>query len=234
MREPQMMRVAGLASADQTGLLGDIAHVIAIANTPRFGVHQDGFVNRLGRGLSIPPTPVLGAGGLDILFWSGDLSFGAMNGKAQKLGPKRLLDMLGIGRSELVLFSHPPVRPLGGLILAANLVQFSEHHIAQPGGCHRVKENGSNHTCFAAINDRWFRPHNRGSRSKLRNLAVDPTVEAGFSLAVPGGRLRWSDEVWRIEIILAGNTDKREQGVAAGIGQRGTHAVWGRSLGNGT
>jgi hypothetical protein len=134
-----MMRIAWLSSADQAALLGDIAHVIAITNTPRLRMHPNSFVNRLGCGLSIPPTPVLGAGGLDILFWSGDLSFGAMNGKAQKLGPKRLLDMLGIGRIELVLFSHPPVRPFGGVVLAANLVQFSKHHIAQPGGCHRIK-----------------------------------------------------------------------------------------------
>ena len=29
----------------------------------------------------------------------------------------------------------------------------------------------------------------------------------------------------RIEIVLAGNADKREQGVAAGIGERGAHAL---------
>ena len=118
--EPQMMRVARLSPADQTGLLGDKAHVIAIANAPRFGVHEHSFVNRLGCGFSIPSTPVLGAGRLE--FWLGDLAFGAMNGKAEKLGAKRLLDMLGIGRVERVLFSHPLVRPLGGIVLAANLV----------------------------------------------------------------------------------------------------------------
>jgi hypothetical protein len=64
---------------------------------------------------------------------------GATNGKAHKLGPKRLLDMLCIGRIELGHFLHPPVRPLSGIVLAANLVQFTEHHIAQPGGCYCVK-----------------------------------------------------------------------------------------------
>ena len=117
-----MMRVARLTPADQTGLLGNKAYVIAIAHAPRFGVHQRCLINRLCGGSSFPAG--LGTGGSGIWFWLGDFSFGAMNSKTEKLGPKRLLDMLGIGRIERVLFSHPSVRPLGGLVLAANLVEF--------------------------------------------------------------------------------------------------------------
>jgi hypothetical protein len=36
-----------------------------------------------------------------------------MDGKAQKLGTKRLLDMLGVCRIELVLLRKPPLRPFG-------------------------------------------------------------------------------------------------------------------------
>jgi hypothetical protein len=38
LREPQMMRVARPTSADQAALLGNIAHVIAVADTSRLGV----------------------------------------------------------------------------------------------------------------------------------------------------------------------------------------------------
>ena len=56
-----------------------------------------------------------------------------MDGKAQQLGPERLLDVLGIVRIELVLFFQPLMRPFGSRVLAADLVQFGEHDIAETG-----------------------------------------------------------------------------------------------------
>jgi hypothetical protein len=57
-----------------------------------------------------------------------------MDGKAQELCTKRLLDMLGTGRIELlVLFGKPPVRPFGVLVLAADVIQLAEHLVAQVG-----------------------------------------------------------------------------------------------------
>ena len=58
-------------------------------------------------------------------------ALGLMDSKAQKLGTKRFLDVLGICRLELVFFLHSPMRPFGGLIFAANLVQFTKHEVAQ-------------------------------------------------------------------------------------------------------
>ena len=46
LRKAQMMGVARLASADQAGLLSDKVHMLAIANAPRFGMRQHGFVDR--------------------------------------------------------------------------------------------------------------------------------------------------------------------------------------------
>jgi hypothetical protein len=40
-----MMSVAGLTSAEQTSLPGDKAHMLTIANAPRFWTHQNGFIN---------------------------------------------------------------------------------------------------------------------------------------------------------------------------------------------
>jgi hypothetical protein len=56
-----------------------------------------------------------------------------MDGKAEQLGAERLLDMFGIGRIELVLFFEPPMRLFGGRVLAADLVQFGEHDVAETG-----------------------------------------------------------------------------------------------------
>ena len=128
-----MVGICRASATDETRLLGDKFDVIAISNTPRLRVHEDCLVNRLPRRPSFPAAGVLGTGWMCILLELRDPSFGAVNGKARKLGPKRLLNMLGVGRIELVLFLHPPVRPLGGIVLAANLVQFTEHHIAQLG-----------------------------------------------------------------------------------------------------
>jgi hypothetical protein len=38
------------------------------------------------------------------------------------------------------------------------------------------------------------------------------------------------NEIGRIEVILTGNVNKREQRIPPGIGQRGTHAMRGRGL----
>jgi hypothetical protein len=41
-----MMRIARLAPANKAGLPGNKSHMIAIANAPRLGVHQHGFIYR--------------------------------------------------------------------------------------------------------------------------------------------------------------------------------------------
>jgi hypothetical protein len=46
LRKTQMMGIARLAATDQAGLLGDKVHMFAIANAPRFGMRQHGFVDR--------------------------------------------------------------------------------------------------------------------------------------------------------------------------------------------
>ena len=122
LRKSEMVGICRTSATDETRLHGDKFEVIAISNTPRLRVHEDCLVNRLSGGSSFAAAGGLGMGRLSIWFWLGDFSFGAMNGKAEKLGAKRLLDVLGIGRIERILSSHPPVRPSGGIVLAANLV----------------------------------------------------------------------------------------------------------------
>jgi len=84
-------------------LLGDKPDVIVIANAPRLGVCQDGFVDRGWR---------RGWPSFFAFAVSGSVHpLGPMDAKVQNLGGKRFLDMLGISVVELVLFRRPPVRP---------------------------------------------------------------------------------------------------------------------------
>ena len=46
LRKAQMVRIAGLTAADQTGLLGNKAHMVAIANSSRLWVRQHRLIDR--------------------------------------------------------------------------------------------------------------------------------------------------------------------------------------------
>src|SRR5436190_14011655 len=48
------------------------------------------------------------------------------------------------------------------------------------------------------------------------------------------GASGWGTQIGGINVVLTGNSDQREQGVAARVGQGRTHALGIGSLGNGT
>ncbi len=62
---------------------------------------------------------------------------------------------------------------------------------------------------------------------------ASPLLRPGLRLCAGCG-LRRADQIRRIEIILAGDADQREQGIAPGIGQCRAHAVRPFGLGNRT
>src|SRR6516164_3182291 len=126
LRKAQMMGIAWLPRADQTGLLSDKPHVLTVANTPGFGMGQHGFVDRRRwpGGPCLPLTSVRRVGVLRLA---------VVNGKAQQLGAKRLLDVFGVGCIEFVFLFEPPMRPFGGRVLAVDVVQFGNHDIAETG-----------------------------------------------------------------------------------------------------
>jgi hypothetical protein len=65
-----------------------------------------------------------------------------MDGKAEKLGRKRLLDVSGVIGIQLVLFGKPPMRPFGSLLLTADRIQFAKQNIAEASRRGGVKANG--------------------------------------------------------------------------------------------
>src|ERR1700720_1192311 len=108
-------------------------------------------------------------------------ALGLMDSKAQQLGAKRFLDMLGICLVELVLFLHPPMRPFGGLIFAADLVQFTKHYVAQMRRGRDVKAIGRKDPRFgiAVTVDRgFFWPRKWCPRGQGGGLAVHRAIDA--------------------------------------------------------
>src|SRR5260370_28815121 len=116
-----MVGITGPASAHQTRLLGHKSHMVAIAYAPWLGMRQDGLLDRWRLLLSFPAGPLCAAGGLCIAFRRRPC-FRLVDGKAQQLGPKRLLNVLGVCFLVFVLLRQPPVGPFGRLILAAGLI----------------------------------------------------------------------------------------------------------------
>ena len=102
-----------------------------------------------------------------------------MDGKAPQLGPKRLLNMLGIGGIEFVLFRKPAMRPLSGLILTADRVQFAEHDVAEVGRCCNVETDGIKKLplgTVAVVDHKFLSPHEWRSGSEFGRLAVQPAI----------------------------------------------------------
>ena len=91
-------------------------------------------------------------------------------------------------------------------------------------------------------------PRQRRAGGEIRRASIEPAAAMTIAgtPAVTGGMTggtlcagraisRWSgtDQIRRIEIILAGNADEGEQRIAPGISQRRSHAMRGGGLGDG-
>ena len=134
-------------------------------------------------------------------------------------GSESSLDRLGICRCELVFEREGPLCPGGERLRINELLQLGDQPVSQVFG--RVRRQA-----------RWLGPfRTRSSIGRLRRLSgfeLDcGLVEFAGILFGPWEvllgfrRQSRSGQVGRIDIILAGNPDQGEQGIAAGIGQRG-------------
>ena len=115
------------------------------------------------------------------------------------------------------------MRPEGGVITDAISFEFPNESIAQCGRRRRAQD--------------W--PWDRFGASPARTVWRCPpfswTFIAGdcrfFAPCGPGQVL--GGEVGSVEVVLAGDPDQREQGIAPGVGQRRAHPVRGGCLGDG-
>lgn len=98
----QVMGVAGFTTADQTSLLCHKAHMVAIADTPRLGMRENRFVDRLATGFSFWFRRVGFRNRLDRLdcrhgfrtMLRGGQPLCVMDGEGLKLGTEGLFDLL--------------------------------------------------------------------------------------------------------------------------------------------
>ena len=135
----QVMGVAGLPTADQTGLLRHKAHMVVIADAPRLWMGENRFVDGLATLLPFWLRRTRLRNGSDRFGWRRGFRTtlrpwqpsGVMDGEGLKLGAEGLLDMFGVDAIELVLVGQSAMRPFGGLVRTADIIEFAQHLIAQ-------------------------------------------------------------------------------------------------------
>src|SRR5579862_3276460 len=152
LREAQMVSVAWLPTADQTGLVSDKSHMLAVADPARFRQRQHALFDAAGSGPTLSPGLAFGlAPGLGRLGereieqrrrrrcrWS-PRRFGCRRRKGCQLGPECLLDPQGVGCSEAVLGGKRPVRPERRIIATGQSLEPGKQSIAQVPGCLRAE-----------------------------------------------------------------------------------------------
>src|SRR5215472_9458910 len=144
LREPKMVRVRGLAAADEARLLGDIAQVLPVAIAPRRGNREDTLVNASGVIIFSPGSlrlllrRLLGGHGT---LSHGNVVYGGRR-EARHFLLERVLEDFGIARNELVFGGQCASRPHNGRIGGCETCDFSQKFIAQRGRLACIEHRG--------------------------------------------------------------------------------------------
>src|SRR5262249_39260504 len=143
----QVMRIGGLATADEAWLLSDRAKVLPVAITPWGCNGENALVDADGL-LLARLLLMIGVGN------SGGVIFrGTCPRQSKRRQPlfKGVLYELGIGRRELVLGGQRLLRPAHGSLSRGDLANFRQQPIAQGGGLLTVNNLGRSdlHECAA-------------------------------------------------------------------------------------
>jgi hypothetical protein len=142
LREPQMVGIRRLATADQAWLLGYVSDVISVTDPAWLREGEGAFVDRPRDPLS--PRPLARSwsrcAGKEFGWWLGHrgltgcpaLVFG-VGGEAYNVRLERFLDPPGMCCGQSVLFWERPVCPTGGVLARTYTAQFREEPIAHFG-----------------------------------------------------------------------------------------------------
>ena len=139
---------------------------------------------------------------------------------------KGVLYKLGIGRREAVFGGERFLRPNHGVINRCDVPKRNQQLLPRSGrllGFEGARLLAIDAVTTLSIAGPW-RLHPRPSVRPLERVFV----------SWRRGRARTITKIGRIQIVLASNPDQREQCVAAGVGQRGAHALGIGSFGDGT
>src|SRR5262245_47768046 len=208
--ESEVVGVRWLAAADQTRLLGDTAQMLPVAIAPRGSDREDALV--------------------DALRWTRVDAFGdgshlrCRNLKHRRIVVretrsferwelreppfKSVLHELGIGCCEAILGGEGLTRPGRGEISRCDVPKLGQQLFALRGRL--LRSEGCGDLALAAATAMTTAERRRQQR--------------GWSIT----------EIRRIKVILTGDANEREQGVAASVGQRCAHALGIGDLGDRT
>ena len=128
LSKAQMVRIRGRAAANQTGLLDDEPHVLAVANSARFGMAQFALVDACGVAwLSRLARADLAA-----------FANPAWPVKLRKLLLEGILDLFGVCRDQRALCAEHPIGPGCGFLGRANALEFGHKLVTERAGGFRV------------------------------------------------------------------------------------------------
>ena len=140
---------------------------------------------------------------------------------------KGVLHKLGIGRREAVLGGERLLRPNRGAISRCDVPNRSQQFLPQRGRLLGLE--GARPLAMHAVATLSI----AGLSRRHPRLSV-PRLERAFVSWTARWRARTITKIGRIQIVLAGDADQREQGVTAGVGQGRAHALGIGSFGYGT
>ena len=260
LRRAKMMGIRGLTAANEAGLRGNELTMVFVADAPRFADRKHAFVDAATdllpglSGLAGVHSRIVGVltrnrcrdmgqclrrqppGASELRCWRDRLRrrqasdglpqpvSGPPIAECRELCPEACFDKFGVGGRQRVLGGQAPMGPAGGLLGGLKTVEFGDQALPQRrrliGGQDGLRRAGR---WLPAPGSPW-RGRAVGESMAVRLLPIRPgrlMIGVGF-----GG----CSKVRRIEVILPGNPDQGEQGIAPGIGQRRAHPVWRRGL----
>ena len=139
---------------------------------------------------------------------------------------KGVLYKLGVGRRETVLGGERLARPNRGVISRCDAPNRGQQFLPQRGRLLGLE--GARPLAMHAVATLSI-----AGLSLLHRRLSMPRLERAF-VSWRRWRARTITKIWRIQIVLAGDADQGEQGIAAGVGQRSAHPLRASNLRNGT
>ena len=217
LREAEVVSIRGPPAANQASVRSDEFDVIPVTKPPRLG-------EALARSYLSPLTRIRFFAALAFLVRG---FFGCVFARLRhvrgRTSPqsclKGFLHLSGVDRDQFVLLDEGSVGPHRRVITGRKLIEFDDQSIAQFRRCFSPKD------FLGRLNLRIAAGGRRGDEA-----TVLITVQAALATSVQSittRRLaRRYGQIGRIEIILAGNTDKSKECITSGIGQCRSHPVW--------
>jgi hypothetical protein len=116
LREAKMMCIAGMPTAYQTRLVGDMPDMIAIPHPPRLCQRKQALFDRRIDGFASPLLASMGFGSIQVGFYELTIGLVFLGGKTCQFRGKFLFDAQGVDAGQPVLVGEATLGPEGSIV----------------------------------------------------------------------------------------------------------------------